>query len=235
MLALTRLRDRLAPRPPAPPPARAAAPIDFQQVMGRDEVTGLPNRHRFEYLLTRQSALASEFEMPLSVLVIDWPACRDDATQLRDQQLTAIATRLRASVNRKYDVLGSLGHGRIAVLLPFTDAPGADRVARNLIHASEDALRAAQHHQPQASFEPPEKPFGRAGSAPDGEPGDIVTESAPAAPAPTGNAVVIGHASYCGKGPLNAAALLEAAEQAATYASAEGADPIARGGVAVAV
>jgi GGDEF domain-containing protein len=212
-------------------PEPAVAPRDFQQTLGRDEVTGLPNRPRFSHLLAHQAELAQQLQTQLSVLVIDWPGYRRGAgpVPMRKYRLTAIASRLQETLQRKHDVIGSLGDGRLAAMLPFTDASGADRVARNLARAANDILQnaASPPGRPQGIW-PADKPFGR--GTPEEDANDA--EDAPPHPVLTSASdielVAVGLASYCGKGPANGERLLQGAEQAALVAVHDTTDRIAR-------
>ncbi len=152
---LGRLKARVAPTrpPPGPPPTPPMPPTtEFQRLLGRDQLTGLPNRACFAHHVALQNTLAGQFETRLSVLVIDWeghdtpPSTPQD---VRNARLAEIAGRLGATLHRPYDMLGSLGRGRFAALLPFTDAPGSEHVARNL-HAQ---LQFAPVRAPQPKVE----------------------------------------------------------------------------------
>ncbi len=50
-----------------PPAAR-----DFQKLLGRDQVTGLPNRHSFVHLLAQEGERAYRAEAPLSLVLVGW-------------------------------------------------------------------------------------------------------------------------------------------------------------------
>jgi diguanylate cyclase (GGDEF)-like protein len=112
---------------------------NFQRLLGRDQATGLPNRLSFARLLEQESARASRAEAPLSLILLGW----DDyekyvawrTPQALDARLADIAKRLRATLRRQADMLGSLGVGRFGVILPATDAFGATIVARNMQEA----------------------------------------------------------------------------------------------------
>ena len=245
MTVLRQFRDRLATpkRVWSPPPLSApgstatkaaAAPTDFQRALGRDQLTGLPNRPCFSFLLAGQAALAAQFETELSILVLDWAGYGSAGAdrEARDQRFAALASRLRGALQRKHDVLGSLGDGRLAAMLVFTDAAGADRVARNLQRAagdilSTDAASPTPHHPMDSAT--PVKIFGQFSTAGDA---DLVLAER-AEPADMDAALDIGIlniglATYCGKGRLDHDALLRAAEQAAVFASLNGGDHISR-------
>ena len=112
------------------------AAADFQKLMGRDQATGLPNKHSFMHLLGQETARAYRAETALSLLLV---ACDDfedaAATMPRealDARMSSIARRLRGRLQRQQDIITSLGGGRFGVILPFTDAFGAKTVAENL-------------------------------------------------------------------------------------------------------
>jgi diguanylate cyclase (GGDEF)-like protein len=88
------------------------------------------------HLLSQESTRAYRAETALSLLLIAWDDFDEAATGLAqaaiDAQIAAIAGRLRGSLHRQQDLLASLGGGRFAAVLPFTDAFGAKTVAENL-------------------------------------------------------------------------------------------------------
>jgi GGDEF domain-containing protein len=245
MMVLRQFRDRLAtPRKPLGPPplaalgsttAKAAAPTtDFQRALGRDQLTGLPNRPCFSYKLAGQAALATQFETELSVLVLDWAGYAGAGAdpEARGKRFAALAAQLRGALQRKHDVLGSLGDGRLAALLAFTDASGADRVARNLQRAARDILQADPSPltpPPPMDNDPPAKLFGRFSGTLDED--LALDDRAEPGETDAGDNIGIlnvGLATYCGKGKLDHSALLRAAEQAASFASLNGGDHITR-------
>jgi diguanylate cyclase (GGDEF)-like protein len=135
---VTRANVPLAGQTLAP---KAAA--DFQRLLGRDQTTGLPNRHSFMHLLAQETARAFRAETALSLLLVSWDDHETRTGQMEaaamDAHIASIARRLRATLHRQQDILASLGGGRFAVVLPFTDAFGAKTVAENLqaaLHAT---------------------------------------------------------------------------------------------------
>ncbi|HTZ71798.1 MAG TPA: GGDEF domain-containing protein [Acetobacteraceae bacterium] len=127
--------------------ALTPAAVDFQRLLGRDQTTGLPNRHCFMHLLAEESARACRAESPLSLLLVAWDGYESFRTANAERDVhhtvAAIAKRLRATLKRPGDLLASLGNGRFAVLLAYTDAFGASTVARNV----QTALRTAELSQ----------------------------------------------------------------------------------------
>jgi GGDEF domain-containing protein len=239
--ALRQFRDRVTPaRPwaqPARPPLEPAAPpprqpVPFQLALGRDQLTGLPNRACFTYLLAAQATLAVQFETELSVLVIDWPgyAASEADQAVRDHRLATLATQLRGALQRKHDVLARLGNGRLAALLPFTDAAGAGRTARNLQQVAAGLLQAEPAplpSPPPLDDDMPAKQFGRSAGAPDDDDGPVDPFALDSGDARY-NILNIGLTAYCGKGKLDHEVMLRAAEQSAEFASLNGGDHISR-------
>jgi diguanylate cyclase (GGDEF)-like protein len=136
MLQEAESQAALAHEPLAGHTALPKAAADFQKLLGRDQATGLPNRHSFMHLLAQESARAFRAETALSLLLVAWDdydaaAARLGAAGL-DARIASIARRLRGTLHRQQDILASLGGGRFAVVLPFTDAFGAKTVAENL-------------------------------------------------------------------------------------------------------
>lgn len=184
-----------APRPGqiVQPPAAE----DFQRLLGRDQVTGLPNRHCFMRLLAEESERAYASEAPLSLLVVAWDNFGEFAAERSQQALddmqARIARRLRTALRRQSDGLASLGDGRFGVLLPTTDAYGVTVVARNLQRAAN-----TQEHDDRGAAASAKLPLS------------------------------IGAATYCGKGLLPGAQLLEFAEEALRNARSTGGDKMMR-------
>ena len=190
-------------------PAAAAEPappaFDFQKTLGRDQVTGLPNRPCFAHLVTAQSQLAARMEARLSLVIIGWEgyAAPSYSRKARDEVMAGFAAKLRDKLQRAHDMLGSLGDGQFGILLPFTDGAGADMVARRL----RAMLQAAAQQAPVA---PPDMELD---AAPPPGPDETMPEAEPAVPP-----LVVGVATYCGKGKLADDALLATAERALAFA-----------------
>jgi len=129
----------LSPDPNAQRADAAAEPLaahDFQRLLGRCQITGLPNRHSFAEMLAQESARACRAGTKLSLLLLQWDgfdtlAAASPPSAL-NAQLAGLARRLGAELRRATDAVASLGDGRFALLLPFTDASGAATVAANL-------------------------------------------------------------------------------------------------------
>lgn len=214
-------RDQAAPAggAVAAAPEQVAAAVDFQKTMGRDRVTGLPHRACFTHVLGLQAQISAQLETRLSVIVLEWPDYATDPDLIaRDRTLNRIATTLRHTLHRAHDVLGSLGDGRLAAMLPFTDGAGADTVARKLQRAARAAVLG--EHAPVSAALPAELGAGEA----EAEALDI-----PQSPdADDGPFINVGIAAYNGKGVLEQGALLAAAERAIEYAALNGGERIVR-------
>ena len=245
MTILKRLMGRLSPpaedQNQAAAPEQVAAAVDLQKTMGRDRVTGLPHRACFAHVLTLQGQIAARLETRLSVVVLEWPGYAEALDPgARDRQLNRLAAALRDRLHRTHDVLGSLGDGRLAAMLPFTDGAGADTVARNLQQAAHAAL--AEAPAPAAV-----QPAGLDDAAPSGDERGAVAPGAAAADddhdnfespgddhdhdhdPDHGRAVVnVGISSYNGKGGLADDGLLKAAERAVAFAAMNGGDRVVR-------
>jgi GGDEF domain-containing protein len=171
-----------------------------------DNVTSPLGRDGFAAVLGTLCAQAAAMETRLSVLAVAWdsfPAlqAQGDAA-LCEAALAALAGRLPGGLRRSEDGLGFLGDGVFGVMLPRTDSSGADCVARRL----------------QALFQP-------LPSAAVSTPADA--DERPARLALRGT-LSIGVASYGGRGPVDASALIAAAEAACRVAQVDGGNKIVR-------
>lgn len=210
---------------PQAAPEQVAAAADFQKTMGRDRITGLPHRACFSHVLNLQSQIATQLETRLSVIVLEWPdyAAHEDPIA-RDRALNRMASAMRDALHRTHDVLGSLGDGRLAAMLPFTDGAGADVVARNLQAAAGAALRPAPPAPEVTAGEAGEEPDAEDAAAPANSPDPATPETEAAEPP----AINVGIAAFNGKGGLTHGALLAAAERAVHYAAINGGDRVVR-------
>jgi diguanylate cyclase (GGDEF)-like protein len=110
-----------------------------------DELTGLVNRRRFLEALGSEIVRAGAFETPLSVVLADL----DDFKLVNDRfghyagddVLRGFADLVRAHL-RDVDVPGRLGGEEFAIIVPETDALGAEAVAER-VRRSLAALRVA--------------------------------------------------------------------------------------------
>ncbi len=122
--------------------AQAAVALDnarlhgiVQQQAVTDELTGLANRRSFRERLEAEMQRAERFDNPLALVVADL----DDFKRINDrfghqagdEVLSAFALVLRTRI-RGVDLAARLGGEEFAVLLPETDAEGAEALAESL-------------------------------------------------------------------------------------------------------
>ena len=116
-----------------------------QRQASTDELTGLVNRRRFLEALGGEIVRAGAFETPLSVVLADL----DDFKLVNDrfghhagdEVLRRFAEMVRAHL-RDVDVPGRLGGEEFAIIVPETDATGAEAVAER-VRRSLATLRVA--------------------------------------------------------------------------------------------
>ena len=107
-----------------------------------DELTGLPNRRRFEERLG--AALAGRPEVAL-VDLDDFKAVNDRfGHSVGDQVLLEVAQRL-AAVLRRCDTVARLGGDEFAILLPDTSTADADEIAARVAVALQQPVHAGGH------------------------------------------------------------------------------------------
>lgn len=101
-----------------------------------DPLTGVYMRRFFEQLLLRELGTALRAQKPTALLMMDldnFKRINDTAGHLTgDQALAATGNVLRKAI-RVADVAGRYGGDEFAVVLPLTDAEGADQVARRIV------------------------------------------------------------------------------------------------------
>lgn len=106
-----------------------------------DGLTGLSNRRQFDLRLVEEWRRAVRSGLPLSLLLLDtdhFKAFNDlYGSQEGDQALMSIAACLRLTVRRPADTLARYGGEEFAILLPETDARGAQTVAELIREAAE--------------------------------------------------------------------------------------------------
>ncbi len=176
---------------------------NFQALFGRDQVTNLPNRPSFLRLLALESERAVLASTPATLLMLAWVGYEDYAARQPpaavDAALIELATCIRTALRRRLDLLASMGDGKFAVLLPATDAFGGEVVAQAALAAISPGDRSTGAGAEAVSRN-------ALGAIPSDEAdGETGTPQSP---------VVIGCATYGGKGTLAATALLEFAEEA---------------------
>lgn len=126
LLELKRYRDELSER------------------ASRDNLTGLPNRARFEHYLESEWQRGLRNGKPLSLILLDLDAFNaynglygDTAG---DECLKVIALTLSMEISRPGDLLARYGGGTFACLLPETEREGAWLVAEKLRQAIGDLM-----------------------------------------------------------------------------------------------
>jgi diguanylate cyclase (GGDEF)-like protein len=126
--------------PTAGPAVLPPSAESFQRLLGRDQLTGLPNRHSLMHLVAQETSRAVRAETQLSVLLVAWDGYdmfeAAHEPQMLDATVARIAKRLRTKLRRRSDIIANVGGGRFAVVLAFTDAFGATTVAGNLQEAA---------------------------------------------------------------------------------------------------
>jgi diguanylate cyclase (GGDEF)-like protein len=102
-----------------------------------DPLTGLANRRSLTENLTREVERAARFGHPLSVLVLDldhFKTVNDSRGHAAgDAVLRELAGRLHGLV-REVDTVARYGGEEFVLVLPETDAAGAQEVARRVVH-----------------------------------------------------------------------------------------------------
>ncbi len=107
----------------------------LQELMGTDELTGLPNRHVFKEHFTHSLKRAVRLGYSLSLMLVDVDHLRDInlryGHEVGDSVLVEIAKILRSSV-REIDVPARWGGEELVAVLHETDAEGAAVVAERV-------------------------------------------------------------------------------------------------------
>jgi len=114
--------------------------LDFvstiEQLSRIDQLTGLPNRRSFHERLTSEWKLAVREGTAISVLVMDidhFKKCNDTFGHLLgDAVLQKIATVIKGNARKPTDFAARWGGEEFIVLLPKTDAEGAEVVAESI-------------------------------------------------------------------------------------------------------
>ena len=122
--------------------AQAAVALDNARLHGivkrqavTDELTGLANRRSFRESLDTELLRAERFGNGLALIVADLDDFKDVndhfGHQAGDEVLRAFSEVLQGRI-RGIDLAARLGGEEFAILLPETDAPGAEALAENL-------------------------------------------------------------------------------------------------------
>lgn len=109
-----------------------------------DDLTQIANRRRFDDRLTQEWRRARRDKTSLAVIICDidyFKKYNDSYGHLRgDDALYAVAQSIQTTLKRPMDLVARYGGEEFAVILPATDAEGAERVA-DQIKAAVDELR----------------------------------------------------------------------------------------------
>jgi len=109
---------------------------ELERFSNRDGLTGLSNRRYFEQRLQEEWSLSTRQQRPIALLFIDidyFKRYNDHYGHLRgDDCLRRVAAAIGHAVKRDIDVAARYGGEEFVILLPGTDAAGAEQVAREL-------------------------------------------------------------------------------------------------------
>lgn len=114
----------------------------LEEISRIDELTQLENRRSFNIRLNELWDLVVRANAVISILMIDidyFKQYNDSYGHLKgDKVLKEVADTIVGSVSRKNDFVARWGGEEFVVLLPLTDAEGAQVVAQNIIAAVND-------------------------------------------------------------------------------------------------
>jgi len=113
--------------------------VQLEKLATTDALTGLANRRRFDDALEREWRRAVRNQLPLSLIVLDadyFKGFNDRYGHQRgDEALRLIARSIEASIVNASDTACRIGGEEFAVILPETDAAGAEIVAHRIREA----------------------------------------------------------------------------------------------------
>ncbi|MCL1994405.1 MAG: diguanylate cyclase [Spirochaetes bacterium] len=114
-----------------------------------DQLTSLPNRHRFESRLKTEWARAIREQEPISILLVDIDELKDYNSVFGQEQgdlaVKAVANVFSKTIKRPSDFAARWSEEEFSVLLPGTDSSGAFHVAEEIRHKVESlAVKAAK-------------------------------------------------------------------------------------------
>ncbi|MCI9880205.1 MULTISPECIES: sensor domain-containing diguanylate cyclase [Methylobacterium] len=113
--------------------------VQLEKLATTDALTGLANRRRFDDVLGREWRRAVRNQLPLSLLVLDadyFKGFNDRYGHQRgDEALRLIARSIEVGIASVSDTACRIGGEEFAVILPETDAAGAETVAQRIREA----------------------------------------------------------------------------------------------------
>ena len=119
--------------------ATAIINAELQALATTDALTGLANRRRFDEVLAREWRRCVRTQQPLSLIILDadfFKSFNDRyGHQKGDEALKLIARSIEAGVGRTCDTACRIGGEEFAIVLPDTDAAGAEIVADRIRNA----------------------------------------------------------------------------------------------------
>ena len=119
----------------------AGQEAEIRDLAFRDRLTGLPNRPRFRQLLQQQMQTPGQRGAVLMFGLDRFKHVNDVlGYAFGDRLLQAVAERVASQGVRQDDLLARLGGDEFALLLPGTDVPAAEDVARRVAAALEQPL-----------------------------------------------------------------------------------------------
>jgi diguanylate cyclase (GGDEF)-like protein len=136
------------------PLERARIEEQLQDLIGRDALTGLLNRRRFEEELDRHVAHGRRYGISGALIVLDLNGFRsineEHGSRAGDRVLSAVAKSLTNRL-RETDLLARIGGDQFAVLLPRAKPPEAERVCQALEEAIPEETHAPRDGRVEAS------------------------------------------------------------------------------------
>lgn len=113
--------------------------VELEQMATTDALTGLANRRRFDEVLAREWRRSVRTQQPLSLILLDadhFKGFNDTyGHQKGDAALKLIARSIEAATDPAHDIACRIGGEEFAVILPETDAAGAEIVADRIREA----------------------------------------------------------------------------------------------------
>lgn len=121
---------------------------ELQRLAALDDLTQIANRRRFDDRLTQEWRRAQRDKTSLAVIICDidfFKKYNDSYGHLRgDDTLYSVAQAIQATLKRPMDLVARYGGEEFAVILPATDAEGAERVALQIKAVVEELQIAHQ-------------------------------------------------------------------------------------------